>query len=374
MACAALLAGYWTVAAVVIATDPFDIYPWGATALVDRDDVTDDNKQAISAILKNLPSDLVMVGASTSIAYSPEDLRRAFPASQHPVNLSYGGVRPADRKAVLDQVIGHSAARHVIIWLDWSYGLSPREQVGAFPAYLYNDTVLDDLRMVNLNAIKIVLDHWAGRPMFPHFRTDLALIERSYTGEYQGFHSPEGVAELRRATVQYREATTRPSNRQCSGLEALTGQLVPQLRALLHQQRRVDLVVPPYSPGFYYVQAAAGNNQVFRDQVLLRRCVVEATAGMRGLNIYALDADRALTGDLRNYKDTSHLFGSAALTRAIAGVGDPTYRLTPQNVDAYLERLERDVSEFSVGSARAPGRGVGADGVRLTSMGTSGGR
>ena len=288
LVCVALLAAYWAAATLVLTNDPFDVYAWGKPVALDRDNLTDDSKLLVSAIAKDPKIDLLMIGSSTTRFYSVEDLRAAFPDAGHPYNFTYHMVRPSDRNISSGILLRHTRARRVIIWLDWAYALPPAMQVEAFPAYQYDEAWFNDLRMVNGQGLSATLDRLSGRPMFSDWRDRLGEEHRGDRTIYAAFQSAAGRAALGALVTKNRGMIDRPGARTCAELPGFTAGLLPQLEHWAASGRRADIVIPAYSPAFYYSRAD-GTGLKLSDQLMLRRCLVEGVADLPTVRVIALD-------------------------------------------------------------------------------------
>lgn len=350
----AVLVVYWLVASVVIALDPFDVYGWGRLVAADPRNTTDDNRYLLDAVAKDPAIDLLMVGSSTAAPYSPADLQRAYPDARHPYNLSYDAARPADRKVVMNAIVDRSKAKRLVVWLDWFYGLPQQAQDPSFPSYMYDRSRYNDLRMVNETAFGASLRMLRGGSPFDDFPRRLARRSAQFAKAYAKFQSPAALRTLASKVKMYRPIIDRAGVKSCASLASFNSGLLEPLRKWVASGRPADIVIPAYSPAFYYNRGDPASGLKLADQLMLRRCAVLETANLPGVRVIALDADAQLTGDLRNYQDTGHLFGARPLGTALEHIARGDLVLTPGNVDAYLAGLRRSVVGYQVPAA--PGR------------------
>ena len=350
MACASLtiLAAYWAIASMVLMLDPYDIYPWGKPTSIDSANLTDDNMLLVAAVAKNPRIDLLMIGSSTAIHYSGDDLRGAFPGSRYPFNLSYYAVRPLDRALTMATVARYSRAKKLIVWLDWSYSLPERTKLPVFPAFMYDETWFSGLRVVNYTSLKVCLRLLRGVPIFPDFQKRLADENADLQAEYAVFQTRKSREQLAALVNRYRPIIDRPGKMACSALPGLMSGLIAPLRTWIRPSRSIDIVIPAYSPAFYYVRGDSGSGLNLADQLTLRRCVFQETASMANVRIIALDADKLLTDDPKNYVDSAHLFGPRALNIALGDIAQGRYLLTSQNIEHYLAELRQRVVNYQV--------------------------
>jgi len=342
-----MLVAYWATAAVVLAVDPYDLYPWGRRPMVAAGHFQrgTHDQLLVSAAAKDPTWDVVSIGSSTARMYSAREIAQAFPGTRSALNVAYAGSRPMDRHMVVTQFVRHSAARRLLIWFDWTYALAATDLKPAFPSYMYDDAWLNDLRLVTPPSL---ISAWhmlsSGEP-FPDAPETTPDREKTPPGPFQTRRSMDSIArvvELNRATVDL------PTERTCDQFDALRTQAVPAARALAARGTQVDFVLPAYSLVFYYPSTRVRGDMVrLSEQLLLRRCLVEETAGIPGVRVVALDRDLHVVSDLGNYRDDAHLYYGPGL-RVLERFVEPAYELTPANIDHYVNTLREAVKHYRV--------------------------
>lgn len=347
IAAALLLLGYWLAAAVVIAVDPLDLYSWGVKPQIETRWQATRALELFSTAARDEQSNTIVVGSSTMMLYTPADIRKAFPDARKPWNISYGGARPIDRDALLRQLARSETPRHIILALDWSYVMDASIEQPGFSSYLYDKSWINDLRQVNGSNLKIIAD-WARSGQIivgsdaPALTDDWAK-RRAQSIEW---HSAERTAEIRQVLESYRTTLAVTDLTRCSQLSTISDQLIPSLKALSAKNNRIDILFPPYSP-LMYLPVGKTRNRVdalgpgfFFNHMLLRRCVVEMTSAIPNVFIWAPDKDLSLIADFDRYNDPGHLIDKRALWQTFTSIGDPNFRLTPDNVNAYIDSLK----------------------------------
>ena len=338
---ALVLAGYWAVAALVIGTDVRDIYPWGVEPKLASRHPLDSSIDLFSVAAKDRTSNFILVGGSTTMGYTPEQIARSFPGARNAWNLSYSGIRPVDRDILLQLLANSGTPRRILVSLDWSYLLDPHKMRAGFGDYLYDRSALNDLKMINRDTLGAIST--LARTGDVGVKEKRAPVGRG--GRWRSWHSPERLAEMRRSIALHSPMLTKAGRQDCDALGPLAGQLVPVLKKLSAQGNRIDLLVPPYSPLIYYPVAGSRDRSkdlgdgFFADQMLLRRCAVTMTADIPDVAIWAPDRDLSLIADFDAFDDPGHLGDAALLAKTLQAVGDERYRLTPANVDAYIDAL-----------------------------------
>jgi len=343
-----LLVAYWLIAILVLAIDPFDVYPWGWRTRLPEVDTTDDSKFLVAVAAKDPAIDLVMIGSSVSDSYTPEQIQGVFPSVHDAWNMSYPAASPADRALTVDTFLKYSHAKRFIIWIDWTYTLPPTKQRDNFPAYLYDSSYANDLQMVNQEALSAIWDLLRGPGAF--WKIKLLEEQRSTldAANFKAFQTPDAMRNLELLIRANRRPLSGAWRFPCSRYPALDLQLLPELRRFSQRHISVDLVFPAYSPAAYYVADFRGKEAMLPDQLNLRRCVVAISSGIPGVAVWAPDADVGATSDLANYKDSTHLYARSALITTLSRIGDPAFRIDSTNVESYLGRLRATVLNYDV--------------------------
>lgn len=338
---ALVFAGYWAIAALVIGSDVRDIYPWGVEPRLASRHPLNASIDLFSVAAKDRASNFILVGGSTTMRYTPEQLERSFPGAHNAWNLSYSGSRPVDRDTLLRLLAESGTPRRILVSLDWSYALDPDEMRAGFSAYLYDRSALNDLKMINRDTLGAI------RTLARTGRLGIAAKQpqAGRGSRWQLWHSPARLAAMRRSIALHNPMLAAAGRPDCDALVPLADQLVPMLKKLAARGNRIDLLVPPYSPLIYYPVAGSRDRSqetgdgFFADQLLLRRCAVTMTANIPGVAVWAPDRDLSLIADFDGFDDPGHLGDAALLTKTLQAVGDERYRLTTANVGAYIDAL-----------------------------------
>ncbi|MDO9337773.1 MAG: hypothetical protein Q7T61_15370 [Caulobacter sp.] len=335
--------------AFVMAADPFSQYPWSPP----RDVPEEAQSPDLAPYLLNLAGrgdyDTLVVGGSTSAAFRPRDMARLLPYARHPGNFAYYGSRPKDVALVLHKVADEMPrVRHVITALDYTYMLPASEARASFPFHIYGDRPGDHFLANDMTALRLswgLATTGAIQPGHEGYAAHETLTERV---RVRG-HSPRGVAQMRRAVAEARDIVAAPARLTCQDFAPLRDTLAPFARKLSAQGRTLDIVVPPYHLSFYSSVATHPSLSKIRpsiaDHLVLRRCAVEAMAGLPGVRIFAFD-EPWLVQDAENYSDPGHVLQAAHYRYMLKAIGAGEHQLTPQNFDAYARDLRRRVLAF----------------------------
>lgn len=352
LAATLIAAVYLSLAAITIAVDPHNIYSWGAEPRIEPGDTPRDLViDWIEVAAKDPAYNTFLVGSSITAMYTPEYLAGILGPDTHVANLSYGGPRPRDRDLVLDQLVENPAIQHVILTFDWTYIQDPEVTNLGFPTFLYDSDVTNDLRMVNLSTILRTFDILGGELTYsnPDDASYADFIEKMY----DGFQRPSEMARIERLINRNRTKIGASSGRDCGSFHAINDQLVPDIAALSAKGVKVDILFPVVSYAFYYVRQNDISPTLLDEQMIARRCLVNAVGDFPGARVFALDSDPAVAGDLANFREVGHVYDPAILRRLITAMKTGNDRLTRENFARYEKEIRLAVEEYRLTNSYA---------------------
>lgn len=342
LAWAAALAAY----AFIAFADPYELrFDRPAERLADHP-FPEPVAPRLVSVAANEGADLVVVGGSTSVGYTPAMLRAAFPGTKRAVNLSYFCATDDDYGLTLPRLAQSKGLKRIIISLDFTImwrcltGVSPLDR--RFYATHWEDPVPDfGLQTIALSRNVLstgVLDLPEWRPRRPD-QVDGTTDAPPLTD------SPALIATYHRQVIAARPWLTEGPAVPCSEIPAIQKVIAPNVRRLAARGVAVDLVSPPYSLAYYGVVGFRGQ-ETFAHFMALRRCALAATAGLPGVRFHAFDDDLPLVGALANYKDPGHLRGYAAYAYVLKHIVAGDRVLTPAGFPAFEARAAREVEAF----------------------------
>ncbi len=336
---------YLTLSAIVISVDPHNVYSWGAEPRLEpgntpRDLVID----WIDVAAKDPEYNTFLVGSSITAMYTPEYMKDILGPDARMANLSYGGPRPRDRDLVLGRLVDHPNVRHVILTFDWTYIQNPDVTNSAFPTFLYDDDITNDLRMVNLPTIRRTFGILGGELTYSNPDDErYAKYTSSMNTEFQ---SSSEMARIERMIERSRTGIGAASGRDCASFRAINEQLVPDVKALAARGVQVDILFPIVSYAFYYVRQNDISPTLLDEQMTARRCLVDAVGDLANVRIFALDDEPDVAGDLANFREVGHVYDPDILRRYVSAVKTGSDRLTSANVAKYETDIRSSVEGY----------------------------
>jgi hypothetical protein len=345
----------WCCTLFVVAVDPLDLYPWGIPAKLDGADYNQDAAPYIlDAVVKDPTIDVVLVGGSTATLFTRAMMNRLLPGAKNAINLSYSAPYPADRAIVMDRIARFGNPKRVIVMLDYIYSLPAKKILPVFPSYLYDDSILNDARMVGSDTIQLSIERLAGRSLrLPAW--DSGRYRSALARNYREFQTRETMEEIRDKIVVKSAGSDTASALFCADLDSINLQLVPEAKAFSARHIALDVVIPPLSLAAYHNGVGFTDGAFMNSQLALRRCAVRALDGIEGVRVFSFDNDVWLTGDLANYHDPRHAFGVRVFEYMLRSIAEGSHRLTRRNVDVEVKLFHDNILRYRVYDSKVRG-------------------
>ncbi|MDE0588563.1 hypothetical protein OU789_01330 [Halocynthiibacter sp. C4] len=336
---------YLSLAILVIAVDPYNIYKWGTEPRIQAGDTPRDLViDWIDVAVKDPTYNTFLVGSSVTAMYTPEFLDDLLGSDARAMNLSYGGPRPRDRDMILDRLAEHPDIKNVILTFDWTYIRNPDITNRSFPTFLYDADITNDLRMVNLPTILQTFKILRGELTYSN--PDDEIYSKFVQRMYDNFQTPAEMEKIERLVELYQAGIGASSGRDCESFQAINEQLVPSVRTLSERGVKVDILVPINSYAFYYVRRHDISATLLDEMMVARRCLVNAASDIPNVSIYAFDDDPAIASDLANFREVGHVFDPAVLHRFISAVKTGSDRLTKENFPSHENKIRLAVEQY----------------------------
>jgi hypothetical protein len=332
--------------------DPYDLrFARPAARLADHPYPPDVVPRLFEAAARG-KADLVIVGGSTSMGYTPAMMRRAFPQAARPVNLSYSCADTDDLRRVLPILEQSPDIRRVIVSIDVTLinkCVPPRSQSALDPRYYRHDWY-DPAPEFSAESVALsravlqthVLDLPGWRPRLPD------RVEGMTDGNPLTT-SPGAIAEIAGQVAATRGKVTAGPDASCDLMPAIRDVIAPFVRRMAARGVAVDLVAPPYSLAIYATWATVPFRfpaSPFASIMALQRCTLEETAGLPNVRFHAFGADSAVVGNLRLYRDVGHLVDYPTYQMLLDRVAAGDNVVTPAEWPAYEATLKREVDAF----------------------------
>ncbi|WP_197498791.1 hypothetical protein [Halodesulfovibrio spirochaetisodalis] len=299
-----------------------------------------------AAIAKNFGRryNAVIIGTSLSENFSTDEMRRKLGVDT--MNLSISGAEFNEMLTVLNYTLSRNPQVKTVFW-----GLLPRhvfasehhaELPDTFPAFLYNDSDLDDLkayfskRFLLTPQTKDENDIWS---WYSYYKSNGFFSRKCY------FDSACLLMDEKIPPVDY------------------TVDNIPKLEEVLtaHPDRTFYVFTPPRSGLFLNRHADEYHRALLALSTLL---------AYPNLRLFDFTQMRSVTMDISRYKDVGH-YDAAANSAMVTAFAENRYRIVPENIDDALAQVltyqrttladlgitDQDIAIFCAASAQAENKG-----------------
>ncbi|MCB9991572.1 MAG: hypothetical protein H6867_09405 [Rhodospirillales bacterium] len=186
------------------------------------------------------------------------------------------------------------------------------------PLFIYNDSLLDDWRYVfNNDVVEEALKAAIGKKKKRKPLEQLYLWKNEE--QFQRFNSPENVRAMKDAVRESKQnghiPLTMSPPQDHYDFPSVEQNLMPLL------EDYPDVAFTIYYPPISYYAYAAGGNDLFWQRMKLQEYVLDHTADMDNVTIYAFDLGEDFGENLANFMDPSHY--SPSLTSASRNLSSP---------------------------------------------------
>lgn len=346
-----LLAGfaaYW----LIVFVDPYGVRPWGKGIHLDGQWVADRERPLLVDNSLRQPHDLVLFGASTTMAVSNRMLQDAYGA-RTPLNISFIAPRPVDYGEVLSRIETAPALKRVVLVMDFTLlDRSSLKSTAGFDRHNLQSTSWSHGGDFSLDAAQTSLSLLFGPPQPP------LVLDPGRRPEFMsgGTAVTQSAATMRRfvtAVEKQRQGVFGGTPPGCDSFPFIAQRLVPFVRQMHARHVPVDVVFPAYPYVLYYdwtqnlprfgILRPGG---VFVQLMSFKRCVVTALRPYLGSGtaVVAPDSDDALSGDLHNYMDSGHLLSDSSYETFVHMAAQRNVSLTERNLDAYEASLRKKIA------------------------------
>lgn len=301
-------------ALLVIYVDPFQIYHKSYINGLDlRQNQRYQNAGLINSYLMDTKEayDSVLIGTSMSQNFTGAMVSNTL-HWQKPLRLLMSGSVAEEQLTVLQHALYSGRVKHVLLELHpflYQDSYRQRKQVLEdaslyFPAFLYNDTVLDDAPYIfNIDVLKMswraLLHQTPARNLTPetigYWGSDANIDQ-----DHLAFNSADNIATLRQQTAGFSVAAKTDNEIRALNYPILTDSLLPLLERYCNQGVEIVMYVPPW-PRYRYQRS---EKVTVRALYTMRR-ILEKTSHCSNVSLYNFDL-LDFAGDINNYKDEQH--------------------------------------------------------------------
>ncbi len=298
--------------------------------------------------------DLLVLGASTAMGYTPTMLREAYRDVRKPFNFTYACASAHDFDLLAPIFLRSTTLKRVVLNLDITL-VKPCETEDMTVRRYYSIGPFNLEPEFNLESVNLSLRSLAtGVLDLPRWRPKRGDLMEYHTRP-SILASKVGMDTIRRAAEFSRSWVTSGKRVECDALPTLRAQVLPFVRTLAGRGVAVDIVFPPYSLAFYseetVIKANAirqfpGQGALFANFMAVRRCTLEMIDGLDQVRAHEFSTDLALTGDLSHYVDVAHLRGYETYRTLLQRIARGEGVITAAEWPATEARIKQAVDQF----------------------------
>lgn len=301
----------------------------------------------LASVVSHSGVDVVIIGASTAMGYTPAMMRAAFRDARRPFNLAYGCSDGEDLALILPRLETSGTLKRVIVSLDATLVSNCGTTRSPLDRRYYATSWYDPAPEFSLEALGLAGRVAAGGDLdAPDWRPDVPDQVGLMTGMPPMTTRPELMLRAARYVRLARGAVTRGAPFACERIPALNEVLLPFIRRMAARGVTIDILSPPYSLAIYAEWTVNRNpfpGPPFATAMALRRCALEGTAGVPNVYFHAFDTDLPLTENLALYRDVGHIRDYGAYVTILKHIAARDHVLTPGQWPTFEARLKQDV-------------------------------
>lgn len=310
-------------AILVIAADPFFQYHKPLNGLY----YLIDNKLSQNpGLARHFEYDSIITGSSMTVNFDTELFAEKL--GLHTIKLSYDGAYPKDIDNILSLAQkSPNEIRAVFLSIDiLNYRAEPGITAYELPAYLYSDTVLDDIPYL-LNK-EVILDYIV-RPQIEREGTPL---NEAYWSWIYMWYGKDIVFQTYEAPSDFQPALPKDAfdDRVAANLKTC---ILPHIESM--PDTEFTFFFPPYSVLYWYNRYADGSLEA---ELAAEKQVIETLLAYPNVKIYYFQDAFDYITDFDNYCDYTHYRHEMNdyMTECFAG---DTCRLSLENYNAVIDNM-----------------------------------
>jgi hypothetical protein len=340
----------------VWAADPYSLRGFNSIGVLSDRPYKDEVVIRLVSIAARDGSDLAVVGGSTSLGFTSEHLREAFPSIKKPINLAFSAPRVDELITVLEKLESSLTLKHLIIAIDWTWLrphlLGKRREIKFHSPAAWNspvpefhtESVVTAARLMRTRSID--QSSWfRGGADQPAWLPDTKPV--SENSDY--------MTKLRVAAKDSRSIVTTHQPVSCMSLSGLTDRLTPVVKRFAARGVFIDLYFPPYSLAVFsewtFNPPPGGpldiGGSVFSSLMTLRRCTLELLGHHKNVRISAFETDFSITANLQNYTDSAHLRRVETYRALLLQMTNSLSTLTKEKWLKFEAELKKAIDDFT---------------------------
>ena len=268
------------------------------------------------------------------------------------LKLTLPGAMPIEQKIIVMRALQTENVKHVF-WDFFPYqfleygsiNLNTLLKKNEFPAYLYNNSRLDDYRYIlnssTLGAVINILNKDDYYNINAIEGIDFWDTGCSSEKKCEPFYSSKDVEEIRKYYKNSNNITRSLEEIEKIDYSSVDKYLLDVIVPYCNSDISFDMILPPVS----LLRVARETPDQFEYQLYMLRYVVEKTRACKNIKVFAFGNERWITGDLAHYHDPRHFYGGVH-DYILDSIATGKHVITPDNVADYEKKFIDNVNAY----------------------------
>ncbi|MBP9997261.1 MAG: hypothetical protein KBT19_08380 [Lachnospiraceae bacterium] len=327
----------------VIYVDPYMHYHYPHT---DKYFYTLTNERSMNdGIMRHFDYDTVVTGTSMTENFKTSEVDEIFGGKSVKVPFSGGTYKEIDSILRTGYKSGKEI-RTVIRCLDYNRLVDDKDamryDLGRYPAYLYNNTIIDDEEyLFNRELLFGTVHSMKSSHSQSKFQPGITSFDK-YANWMKGQKFGRDAVYENEEIAQ--NVNVRQSSNTADELEKVSANVEQNVVELAkeHPETTFYLFFSPYSIAYWQDSLGKG---VFNKHIEAEKCAIEQMLECENIYLFSFDTNLELTANLDNYKDSRH-YGEWVNTWMLEEMKNERYRLTKENYLTYLKDKEEKYVQY----------------------------
>ncbi len=294
--------------------------------------------------------DSILVGASTSGNFLIPYINQKTQWKKT-LKLTMVNMFPVEQNIIVNRSIATGNVQHVF-WeivpmlhhAPTPYDFSNIAKSDFLPAYLYNNSRLDDYRYIfNAFTFSGAVDILTNKSYFVDDINKINYIENRCTVMHIcDLHmSRSDIENIKKKYTVTNRSIKSPSEKSSIAYRDFDNFIYPVIKEYCNQSISFDFFFSPFSM-LWFGQLS---DKEFDFELYLLRHAIEKTYNCNNVRIFAFYNELWITGDLSNYSDPKHFYGNIH-NYIIDSIANNKHRVTLDNIDEFENSMVRNMNDY----------------------------
>lgn len=294
--------------------------------------------------------DSIIIGSSLSENFRPEYIPEKT-SLKRTLKIAIGYSTPVEQNILVQRAIDKGNIHHIyweifpyLYHMPENYNFSNIATLERFPAYLYNNEKIDDYRYIfNLSTLVSSIDIIQGEKYFIDTIEKIGYWENLCGSQNicDQFYSAEAIEKIINEYTPKKISIEEKKLNQSEVYKNFDEFVLKKINNYCNSQISIDLFFPPVSMLWF---SNLTDKDFYYEFYLLRHAVTK-TSSCRNVRVFAFNNELWITGDLSNYHDPKHFYGSIH-DFIIDAMAQNRNRVTLENIDDFENQMIININEY----------------------------